>query len=443
MAINKNINRFSYSIIILYTVLFYFIPFIFSFIWESAYKESYKFYNQKWVMLLIPVVIFLTYLFDRFLPKVNFQITNFVSQIIFNEKITFLLSVSLLGTSVWFFKNYSFSFRQHNELTDAGFLAMFLFALKAYFRVFLFGLLLKYLIGLKLEVFDKYILVNIIICFILGLSGSFDIIFILLAILLLFNIKSVLGEKKNINKSKISLGNQFLILISFLVVVGGASFVGIANKIGVDEAKILYSNFNNLEFVLQRLIMRFSTFYISLLSSAENFIKDPFFSVDAIIGTFQNSLIRVNSLLGNTVSDRPEVWSINRLNYLNIFQLDEGERTGATPGIFSMMFYVPIFPFSIVLLSIYLMYVLRVITRVSNLFVVKFNFFTKILFILNIAPLLENPLSYINFIDTAFLYFLFFVCNLKHIQKIIKVSVMKKNKIKNYESKINFLRVST
>lgn len=419
MKSKGKIVKTAFHLLLMYTTIYYFIPFLFSLFWWEEFSTTYKMSDNLWVMLLIPITIFLVYLVNIIIPKFNFGISNWLGLIFYKPSTIIFFSIAMVLVSIWFSNTYTLSFRQQNILSDVGGLAMALFALKVYFRAYLFGLLLKYAADVKFTKFDKGILLLIIVCFTLTIMGSFDVIYILTAILLFFDVKKILGkvsDKKDVVKR---FFKQFAMIFGVAVLVLGILFVGMANKIGVESAKNLFSNFENVGYLFQHLVLRLSTLYVSLLASADHFFQDAYFAFPAIQGSAQNAYLRIGILAGENLGDRPEVWSINRMNYLNIFVFDYNDRTGATPGIYSMLFYIPFFPLSMFFVVGYILYILRSISSCLSFLKLEVNIFLFVIMLLYMAPLFENPLAYINILDTAFLYFLFFIASLSHIKSSI------------------------
>ena len=137
---------------------------------------------------------------------------------------------------------------------------------------------------------------------------------------------------------------------------------------------------------------------MTLLSS--EIIYDP---SEIILNIINTTINRIEIVFGG-IREIPEIQSINRLNYLNLFKSSLNDKSGTSPGIVatSLIFY---FPLGLILLSIFLgqfyKYIFSMISAKINIITHVF-----ILFII-ILPVVSSPIDLINIIGPTS-FFIFF-----------------------------------
>lgn len=402
----RSIDKNTFSIFGMYVVLYFLLPFIYSLLWRSSYESTFKMTDSYLYVLVVPIVLVLLVVTDHLVPRVKMNL-KWLGFLYNNNVVPVVLAVLFLASSFWFSRTYSLSFKHHGVISDAGGFSILLTALKAYFRGFLLYLLLSTFSGYRVSKIFRLISAMVSLSFILSLMSSFDAIFIFLSFLFAFGMERVLGARSP-SRSALFV-NNFMSLIVVPLLLISIIYIGIANKIGHKRAQAQLTDTNNIMTVYKHIAKRSSTLYVSTLTSGREFFRDPFYSIDAITGTLENLKLRLCILMGTKCGERPKVWSTNRLNYLLLFNEDDRERTGATPGIFAMVFYVPFFPYSIAFVVLYLLIFLRLIASVISRVRVRMSVLFKLLLMLFVIPLFENPISYLNIVDTSGVYVLSFV----------------------------------
>jgi hypothetical protein len=272
--------------------------------------------------------------------------------------------------------------------------------LQAYFKAYFFlRLIAKKMISNRIV--DSLILMG----FVFSLSSSFQVIQIISGIILLLKMEKIIFNKfRNRFSLKKVLSTSLIILSLFSIL-----FLGIANKIGVENAKLLTKETELRSIIFEKVSVRQSTAYVSFIIGFQNYVENVSFAERAFLGQIENLSNRFVILLGRK-PDKPEVWSINRLNYLKIFHQNDGPRTGTSPGLLASYFYIPFFPLNFVLLSLYVVYVLRLLSlNIKH----PFSVIGLLLVYFYMLGFFDSPVELINVIGPNFFYVIFVILGLK------------------------------
>ena len=134
-------------------------------------------------------------------------------------------------------------------------------------------------------------------------------------------------------------------------------------------------------------------------------------SYESLDGIISNTSGRLKTIIDTNAytEDKKKVWSVNRMNYLQIFDMDTRERTGASPGLVASFFYIPFFPFNFLFIVFYTIFILRYFNKgFQNNITYKFSPLLNIIILYFLIPMFESPVDLINFIGPTFIYTLFF-----------------------------------
>jgi hypothetical protein len=383
----------------------YIIPFFGILFFFNDFTNTYKLNNIPiWTFIFILAIIIIIFISDSLVPKLKFTF-NFLypfQKIVLSNYFNLFLSIVFFVFAVNFFNEFGIDYRHHNELNEAKYVII-IFTLSSYFKAFMFFCVFtNHFKELNPFIF-RIILLFLVFSFLMTMTSSFHIIYFVLSIILLLNKTGIFYR----NKGKISF-SSFLMLPLFFSIIIAIIFIGVANKIGLDETKLIFLNVDLILGLFKHVVLRLSTWLISYLVSINLFFIDPYFAFEPFLAQFVNLINRFAILFNNDVLDKPEIWSINRLNFLNVFIEDNRERTGTSPGIFACFFYFPIFPFNFLILLTYIIFILRLL---SNFFSknVKLSFIGFFISYFFIIGLFENPLDYLNFLSPGFVYFFTFL----------------------------------
>jgi len=395
------ISRPAIIVFTIFIVIYYGLPFLTQMIFPGRFEYYFNMPNHLFFVLWVPAVFLLVLILDILLPRVTFNKTLLVAvgRLASNEYLNFVLALGFLVLALIFSSQYSYSFRHHVRFQEAGKLVMLVFGIKAYFSSMVFGLLLMTLNGFYITKFQRLINVLVLISMVLTATSSYDVLFIL--IILLFCIKL----EKPIFMTKKSNGVVGFIKTNFKYLFVGvfgflALFMGVANKYGVETStQLLFSG----EFFFL-VIRRISMWYVSLQIAGESILNDLSISMEANVGLLQDIFRRFSIILGQP-ADKPEIWGINRMNHTIVYPVITSH-AGSSPGLFATIFYIPFFPSGIVVVSLYIIFILRNFGDLLKYSRANLSLVSYPLLVLFLGVFFESPIEQINLIGKSFIYFI-------------------------------------
>ncbi|RXE84502.1 hypothetical protein DRB05_21530 [Pseudoalteromonas sp. A757] len=278
---------------------------------------------------------------------------------------------------------------------------------------FIVALMLIHIInGNQLGRKSKFTLLLIFAASVLSVNSSLHVLAIPILLCMLLKPNFYLLSFRNINWRYILIA---IILIP--VVVVSVLFIGIGNKVGydylmTDEGLAFVKSYGDI------LFPRMSTGLFSAVIILQKSLNGVFYSseiIDAITSTLYN---RFSLILPLDNFDSSLINTVNRLNYMVVFT-NHAERAGASPGIISSVFYTPLFPFSLIIIPVYIFLLYRSLAYHMNPNV-KLNVLCCVVFPYLLLNLFESPLNILYVLDPIFMLF-FSVCVLGKFIDVGKV----------------------
>lgn len=415
--LTKNISRNALSVFSFFLFLYYIIPLFASYFLHEEYSELFKGMEYRGNFIYLPIIILLLLLFDNLLPKFK-GIKSIVGKgIIKSIKVNYLLVFIFLVLSINFYISYSINFRHTTTsgMSGEGIKIILLFALKSYFKVYLLYCLIISSFELRRN--------ELIIIFIIGVSNtlsinsSLEVLTIAVSVFLIIKKgKFYFTKPQSFNVLKFVKRRGVIILLGV-----GVVFMGNANKIGFDRTYEVFTNKDQIKQLVFHTSKRVSTYYVSLLKVPEVSIDENEFSINVLQGIVDNLFLRFNYLLGNKSGEKPLIWSVNRMNYLQIFKHTyNNPRTGAAPGFAASAFYLPWFPFNLFVISFYLVLILRKLSSVLIKLKKSPNIFFNLMVMFLCLNLFDTPVDLLNIISPGFIFLFFFYALPQAIENRIK-----------------------
>ena len=396
--------RLARSILALYASIFYLVPMVMTALFGQPLNDvlaSVPSYTAGSIYIIVTVGLIWWMCGKLRVP--DFRALAPLARIMFHRFA--ILSVAALTVYLsWLFsRELGLSFRQTGaRIEAAGSFVIVLLVAQAYLLsalVLLLGLSQEQIramgwpitVALLLSAFGFY----------LSLAASSGVVAIAISAILL--IRSATGfELLRGGDSK----RSFWTIVFFVVVGVFASFVGIANKRGVDVAFYMFTS--DIGSVVRILQMRISYhFYTASFHTTYNLTDFSlgFQAVNEVVNAISH---RFDVLFGNpTFAD--EIWSVRRLNFEEI-SFFYRERTGAAPGLVGGTFFVPggvlVLPLSCAIYSaMFLMIAKAANGRALSLFGLAY----LAMYFIGIG---DSAIDLLNPFDPAFvkLIFLMFVC---------------------------------
>jgi hypothetical protein len=423
--INTNkLSGITIKFFLLYIFLFYFIPFISHIIFREEYNLVFKSTTSMLPVLYIVVFFFAVLFLEKFTHSKKLIYFNKIGRILEFKFFNFILLFLFFLFSLNFFVNYNLTFRHSGGKTVSGegVEIIILLALKSYFKAYLFFILLKTINKLEIRKNEYFNCLLICICYILCMMASLDMLYIIIAFILGIKKQKILFVK---NERKLRILPKFFKLLLLLILVISVVFVGNANKTGADKATEKFTDINQTTQIYINTVRRISTWYISVVILGEKDIFDNERALESLNGIISNTNGRIKTIMGSEADfdDRKKVWSVNRMNYLQIFYMDTRDRTGASPGIIASSFYLPFFPFNFLIMIIYTIVILRYFNKgfqnINKEY--KFSPLLNIIILFFLIPMFESPVDLINFIGHNFIYSFLFISLLDRIIVLVNL----------------------
>ena len=391
--------------------IFYIMPIFLEMFFYSSMNNLYRLSSTSIVLLIIFIFISLSFFIYKVKFKQSYLNGLFIN--LFKNSILKISSIVFLILSSYFFMNYSIKFRHTGEnVTDVGGWVIILIALRAYFKAFLFYVLIGRFKNIPLKI-NRILFLITAISYFLSMVSSLDIVLIILSILLFLNKEKLLAKKENSSFRLIQTVRNIILSVSLFVSI---VFFGIANKVGTETAKSLILNNDIIKTVVVSTGLRLSTYYasihgaINVVDKQENNFSQGFF------GTLENTINRGVYLTTGEKLPRPEVWTIYRANYENLFVDNSNDRTGASPGIVASIFYGPNILSGIMFIPLYIFLIFHYLKWAFS-YKLKLNIFGIIMSLIFVIPLLESPIDQVNIFNTSFIYFYTIFGGIAHLIK--------------------------
>lgn len=359
-------------------------------------------------LLLIPVVVLLVVIFHYLVPKTDvftrFRVVSPFRMTLVNLSLSAIYAV----LSAKYYLDYGLQFRHSGMgLSDVSFYVTLMFFLKQYVRAYTLYELLS-LLNNSEHRFNRLALTFGIFGSFFSLGAASDIPMILIPACFVLLPKSIL--KRFLNAGIWNLRALLKNTVKMVVVLAAGVlmlFVGTANKFGVDETLGLMDDEELQEVVIRASTTRVSMSLASLINMGNNYLNDRSVQITAVGGPLENLRARANGILGISVIDKPDAWSVNRLNFLLTYKTDH-ERAGASPGLIASGLYLPFFPFNLLLIAFYTLIILRWLQKSTSYG--QYSPLVLLTILYFVIPVFQSPIDhFLNFLDPAFVYFVCFI----------------------------------
>lgn len=398
--------------LIMFVFVFYLQPIITNYFYPDRMASLYNMSDMTMTNVIVFIsVIFFSFLYSLVPAKRVYSFGR--NPIMVNmPNANFILAVFFTLMSIVFYFQYGLKFRHTGENLSktAGWVIILVFV-RTYFKAFLFVSIFNELKEKKRIVSRKtYLLIGV--SFYFSMVSSFDVINILAAaIFAFFNrgaILNLFGEKKRVGR--------LFIPVFVLFAIMGVFFVGTANKIGVERASKEFFSGGMLKEQILRGSLRLSTNYASVSGVIDAYVLEDRTVKEALPGTLTNTFNRFWFLLTGERNQAPDIWTISRANYMNLYHQTNNERTGASPGPIASMFYTGNIFLGFILMTIYLIIIFRILKYgFSSKY--KLNFLGYFLCFVFIMPFFESPLDLVNVFNPAFIYVFFSLTSICYLSQ--------------------------
>lgn len=407
IAFNKSIG---FYILFLYVFLTYIPQIIFHVAFHEYYLEHYNGANNNPFSILPIIILFYISIIivNTILPKIKMNLKFSYNMQKILSIISFILIVLFLISSIYFYENYSISFRATNRLRDTSLIIKLLFFLREFAWFYVFYHFTRILRGNSLSFMVKFKLLLIFIGWLLSLTASLSIpLFFVILLMLIFNKRLfIMLTDKKMSKLKYT----FIILFAVLFVLF-AIFFGYANKFGIEEAYKMFTDSDLIYYLFSRTLARLSTSYESAIELFTLHMQDLNMQLNAINGFIDTFLSRLSSITHLFEYHITKIETINRMNFFILFTPLHWhlEFAGASPGLLATIFYIPIFPFNFLFIALYIVIIIRVTNKYVPMKFQDLNIFGKFILLYLTFRFYEAPLDFLYIIEPKFFFILLFI----------------------------------
>lgn len=412
----RRIHREVWSLFLLYILIYYLFPFILNIIYPDGYDDIFVYVDSLLPIILVPFVLILVVIINYLIK--DFKSTPFlkIGSIFENRNVNILIFLIFLVVSIDFSSKYGMNFRQSggSTVSESGGAIIIMLALRSFSKVFFVYLLLKHANNIQILAWQRKLAGVASLCFALTLNVSVDILFIMFGLLFLLKKETFLFEnREGILKS---FKNKIFRIVLILAIGLGVVFIGNANKIGEDQALELFTDVDNIGKIILHTSKRISVWYVSVISIGNQYsLSSNELSLTAFEGVFSNLSSRFNLIMFGEKSEVNEVWSVNRLNFLEINKFTHNDRTGTSPGLVASGYYLPFFPFNFICIAFYTVFMLRYFSKSLHRFKGSFNLFGRFFLLFFLITLFDSPVDLINIISPSFVAVIFFLAAMDKI----------------------------
>jgi hypothetical protein len=248
----------------------------------------------------------------------------------------------------------------------------------------------------------------------LTLSNGIITLFIALIMLVLISYPKFRLVLYKTDKLSFKLIIRFLVFgfIMLLIVNFALRYGSIIKNASLGERQRLSVSIPTVK-LIGTSIGRVSSYYDTLLYTSSNAFGDNIAKKDfAILVPFKTMYYRMSRLFPWLIA--PEIKadypSFSRSNYLNLSTTRSNLREGSSPGVISAFDYLFMFPFSIVICSLYLCFISNVIDRIMQNNSTKLSWFGAFFVFQLTCVFFESPFDLLNLLDNGTLLALGFYC---------------------------------
>lgn len=347
------------KIILLYLVIYYAIPYF----GGIFYNFSYLYFLNGFPTYTLGAIFALVFcaFFTFFYTTLNATTPIFhrLRFDLYSLPLNYFLLFIYLFASFIFFKDYGISFRHKGSaISESSLIITVLLFLNIYFHGYLLYILSKVSFGNKLSNVNYFYVVIILASSLLSMTGAYDIIKIITALLILTHRHINLLFYNRIDALK-AVSSAVFISITFCL----SFFVGLVNKIGLERTNemILSADFEQL---LVLPLRRLSYHLHSLSYHIENSLYNLHVQIGTLKGVITNFSFRAIYLLGIDVT-KPEIISASKLNSMEIYT-SARLRNGVSPGLIASQLFFPYFPLNMILWTIIIVLIIRKINDIFS-----------------------------------------------------------------------------
>mgnify|MGYP000313930657 CR=1 FL=1 len=400
----QNRNVFILKSFVLILIVFYFPGLALYPFFEAEFQQYYHYQGSPYAAFLLAFFVYffffsMVYYFLDKLPYV--RVRRLPAR--WGMLVVAALVVLYFVCCLYFYVNYDAGFRHTNRLANTGLLVKGMFVVQPMVYIYILFCIVHVVNGFSIGKINRKLLLVLLVSQVLSLNSSLQVFSMVFLVLLLFKPELYWRKLRGVN-IYYTLGAVLLLPL----VLGGVIIMGVGNKVGFGflftEEGLAY-----LVGSIGLIVARVSSSLFSLATLFDCCIFDPTPSFNAFQGFINTVMNRLGLILPGLNFETGLINTVNRSNFLTVFQ-GYIARAGASPGPLASMFYMPIFPFGVIMLPLLHVCIAKTISyHVEN--GVRYNVLSMVAIPYFILPFFEAPLNIFYIIDPVFIAFLFlFLC---------------------------------
>lgn len=327
----NGVRSFSRQLFVTYCGIYYLIPFIIFLLVGNPLETHMIHQPSYWAALVYVLFATLLFFFATSMPYFRGSLSRIgISQLIFDARVSLALAIFFACFAYWSKSTLGLDFRQSGvSLADVGSTGFVLEVLKMTLGVMIIVNYRMISEGYETKLRGAALLLTSL-GFFFSIQGAFDIFFVFCALVATgFKWKRILGLHLKIVRR--------MTVVMFPVLGYFALFVGTANKIGLEAAWAVLSNFQSIaDIIIGRIGYHFYSTSIHLADNALNFDL----AAHAFSELIAVTKYRVSIILGVGGIEKPDVGTISRINFLYMSPFYH-PRIGASPSMLGSVFFWP------------------------------------------------------------------------------------------------------
>lgn len=352
----------SAKIIATYLAIYYFFPLIVGYFYKYEYMDflsgdpSYLLSGS--FLIVFSLLLWTIFYFSNFFKS---PINSFRFSIFDCQYINLLFSISYIACSYIYMRSFGLSFRQSGpRISESSSVVIVMMFFQAYFVALTLLYMSRLSFKYKFNSIEKVTTFISFLAFVLSIGSAYDVFktFCVFLVMLAMCTKHnfyYLKEKNTPTKLAVKIiSGSGVVLLSF--------FVGVANKIGINQSLTYLTTLSFENFII--LPLRRISYHLYTLTYHLNYsLFDTELQTKGFGDIIDSFIFRALYLAGFHPA-KPEVGGFSRLNSLRIY-VENNAINGVSPGMVGSFFFFPYFPANLILWSIFLVFIAE---KISDLF---------------------------------------------------------------------------
>jgi len=355
---------------------------------------NFKNPGNAWLLFFtVTAVLLLAQFLTKFRFSLPLRLLDRLPNIYQSKAFLFVTFVAALPVAMLFSTAHGIGFRYSSvPLSESGPLAIIATIYRPYFCSLVIYYFLLIISGVEVSKMQRVLALGHLVNWFLFANGSVDLLWGV--VILVIGCFGNQARRFFVSNNRLNLGNlskRIVVALLCCLIAYGIVFFGFANKIGFDEAVLLF----NSEFAGK--ILYYLYYRLAVFPSSLDLVLERGLDFDLYQMVFENELRNIGyriSIILQMPMARPDIEGLNRLNYLLLYTDPAAVSAGASPGPLASFAYFPALPLNLMLCSVYISIILNTYSRLIKVKIgERITVFTILFFIIINFAFLHNPIS--------------------------------------------------